>query len=232
MLLCGSFLYLQRAGATLSCSAQASHCGGFSSCRAWALGCVGFSSCDIWAQLLQFPDSRTQAQCLWHTGLVALGHVGSSQTRDPVSPALQADSLPLSQQGSPADRFFITEPALPCPAFRMETYTSLSCWVFWFTAKCPLRHWLPLVEENSLFKVLSPLQLQPNGWSVQWYKDLGPLPRFRTTLKAILSSKTLCRSSWPTYLPWLIPHQDSTSPFNQLYFPYPPTGVLANNICQ
>ena len=54
--------------------------------------------------------------------------------------ALQAESLPLSQQGSPADRFFITEPALPCPAFRMETYTSLSCWEFWFTAKCPLRH--------------------------------------------------------------------------------------------
>ena len=74
---------------------------------------MGFSSCDIWAQLLQFLDSRTQPQCLWHTGLVALGHVGSSQTRDPVSPALQAESLPLSQQGSPADRFFITESALP-----------------------------------------------------------------------------------------------------------------------
>ena len=77
----------------------------------------------------------------------------------------------------------------------------------------------------------------PSTIAAQWLVSTvvqrpGPLPRFRTTLKAILSSKTLCRSSWPTYLPWLIPHQDSTSPFNQLYFPYPPTGVLAKNICQ
>ena len=35
-----------------------------------------------WAQELQLPDSRAQTQQLWHRGLVALKHVGSSQTRD------------------------------------------------------------------------------------------------------------------------------------------------------
>ena len=56
-----------------SCGAQASHCDGFSCCRGaqqWALGHVGFTSCS------------TQAQELWHTGLVAPQHVGPSQTRD------------------------------------------------------------------------------------------------------------------------------------------------------
>ena len=37
-LLRAGFLYLQRAGATLHCSAGDSHCGGFSCCRAQALG--------------------------------------------------------------------------------------------------------------------------------------------------------------------------------------------------
>ena len=37
-LLCVGFLQLQRAGATLCCGAQASHCGGFSCCGAQALG--------------------------------------------------------------------------------------------------------------------------------------------------------------------------------------------------
>ena len=32
------FLYLRRAGATLCCGAQTSHCGGFSCCGAQALG--------------------------------------------------------------------------------------------------------------------------------------------------------------------------------------------------
>ena len=36
-LLCTGFLQLQRAGVTLCCGAQASHCGGFSCCRAQAL---------------------------------------------------------------------------------------------------------------------------------------------------------------------------------------------------
>ena len=43
--------------------------------------CTGFSSCGTWAQQLWLRGSRAQAQQLWLTGLVALQHVGSSQTR-------------------------------------------------------------------------------------------------------------------------------------------------------
>ena len=42
---------------------------------------VGFSSFGTWAQELWLTSSRAQAQELWRTGLVALQHVGSSQTR-------------------------------------------------------------------------------------------------------------------------------------------------------
>ena len=45
-----------------SCSAWASHCGGFSCCRAGALGHVGFSSCGTCPQYLKLPGSRAQAQ--------------------------------------------------------------------------------------------------------------------------------------------------------------------------
>ena len=59
--LCKGFLQLRRAGATLHRGARASHCRSLSWCGA------------------QAPDA--QAQQLWLTGLVALRHVGSSQTR-------------------------------------------------------------------------------------------------------------------------------------------------------
>ena len=72
----GGYSSLWCAGATLPCGARASHCSGFSCCRAWALGAQasvvvarGLSSCG------------SQAQQLWRMGLVALRHVGSSQTR-------------------------------------------------------------------------------------------------------------------------------------------------------
>ena len=42
---------------------------------------AGFSSCGTWAQQLWLAGSRAQAQQLWHTGLVAPWHVGSSRTR-------------------------------------------------------------------------------------------------------------------------------------------------------
>ena len=42
---------------------------------------VGFSSCGTRAQQLWLAGSRAQAQQLWHTGLVAPRHVGSSRTR-------------------------------------------------------------------------------------------------------------------------------------------------------
>ena len=103
-LLCVGFLQLQRAGAALHCSARASHCGGFSCCGARALGAWasvdaarGLSSCSTWAprarglqQLWRvgsvvvargLRSCGSQAQQLWHTGLDAPQHVGSSQIR-------------------------------------------------------------------------------------------------------------------------------------------------------
>ena len=59
--LCEGFRQLRRAGATPHRRARASHYRGLSRCGA------------------QAPDA--QAQQLWHTGLAALQHVGSSQTR-------------------------------------------------------------------------------------------------------------------------------------------------------
>ena len=66
-------------GQVSNCSVQASHCGGFSCCGARALG--------------------VQVQKLGHMGVVALQHVGSSQTRDPLH--WQADLYPLHHQRSP-----------------------------------------------------------------------------------------------------------------------------------
>ena len=57
-------------------------CCGLSCCWAWTLGYVGFSSWGMWVQKLQLLGSRAQAQQLWHAGLVALQHVGSSWVRD------------------------------------------------------------------------------------------------------------------------------------------------------
>ena len=76
-LLHAGFLYLRRAGATLRCSVQASHCSGFSCCGARALGVQ--ASVAVARRL-----SSCGSQALKHrlsTGLVALRHVWSSQTR-------------------------------------------------------------------------------------------------------------------------------------------------------
>ena len=59
------FTELQQAGVTLHCGAWASHCGGFS--------CYGARALATWAWQL------------WFVGLVASGHVASSQTRDRTS---------------------------------------------------------------------------------------------------------------------------------------------------
>ena len=68
-LLCAGFLQLWRVGATPHCSAWASHCSGFSCCGAPALGA---RASVVVAHGLQQ---------LWHAGLVAPQHVGSSWTR-------------------------------------------------------------------------------------------------------------------------------------------------------
>ena len=49
--------------------------------RSMGSRCMGFSSCGTWVQQLWLAGSRVQAQQLWHMGLVAPQHVGSSWTR-------------------------------------------------------------------------------------------------------------------------------------------------------
>ena len=91
-LLCMGFLQLRRAGATLCFGVRVSHCGGFSCCGAQALGAWAsvFVACGLSgvARGLQSVGSavwlagcRAQAQQLWHMGLAAPRHVGSSQPR-------------------------------------------------------------------------------------------------------------------------------------------------------
>ena len=70
-LLCVGFIQLWRAGATLCCGAQASHCGGFSSCGARTLGArdsvvaaCGLSSCGTWALELRLSSCGARAQLL------------------------------------------------------------------------------------------------------------------------------------------------------------------------
>ena len=90
LLLHSGFLQLQRAGATLRCGAQASHCSGFSCCGARALGMrasvvagLGLSSCSTWALEHQgFSSCGTWAQllcCMWDLPRPRV---------EPVSPAL------------------------------------------------------------------------------------------------------------------------------------------------
>ena len=74
-----------------SCGAHASHCGGFSCRRAWAQGLGGFSGCNFWAE-----EHR-----LGSTGAAAPQHMGSSWTRDTVSPALAGGSLTPEPAGKP-----------------------------------------------------------------------------------------------------------------------------------
>ena len=65
-LLCAGFLSLWRAGATLRCGSQASHCGDFSCCRAWALGHTGFSSCGTWASVVWLAGSSAGSVVVAH----------------------------------------------------------------------------------------------------------------------------------------------------------------------
>ena len=75
------FLQLRRAGAALRCGARAFPLQWL--LLLWSTGsrCAGFSSCGTRAQQLWLAGSRAQVQQMWHMGLVAPRHVGSSQTR-------------------------------------------------------------------------------------------------------------------------------------------------------
>ena len=114
-LLCMGFLQLQRVGATLRCSTQASHCGGFSCCGAQAQGtwapvvvARGFSSCGSRALERRLSSCGTWPQLLrsmWDLPGPGL---------EPVSPALAGGFLTTVPPGkSPKSDHF---------KFRKQTY--------------------------------------------------------------------------------------------------------------
>ena len=101
------FLQLQRVGATLYCSVQASHCSGFSCFRARALGtqasvvaAYGLSSCGSRALERRLSSCGAQAQLLhsmWDLPRPGL---------EPVSPALAGRFLTTLPPGKPKENFF------------------------------------------------------------------------------------------------------------------------------
>ena len=101
-----AFLWLQRAGATLRCSAQASHCGGFS-CGAQAV-CMwvsvvvahGLNSCGSWALECRLSSCGARAQLLH--GMWDLPGPGL----EPMSPALAGGFLTTVPPGKPQHPFF------------------------------------------------------------------------------------------------------------------------------
>ena len=96
------FLQLWRAGATLRCCAQASHCGGSSCCRAQALGvrasvvvAHGLRSCGSQALERRLSTCGAQAQLLY--SMWYLPRPGLK----PVSPALAGGFLTTAPPGKP-----------------------------------------------------------------------------------------------------------------------------------
>ena len=100
LLLPGLFSSCGKWGLLFSCSAQASHCSGFSCCGAWAL---------------RARASVSVAPRLWSTGSVVVAHrlscskvcgIFPDQEWNPCLLHWQVDSLPLSHQGSPPSFFW------------------------------------------------------------------------------------------------------------------------------
>ena len=101
-----AFSLVVESGTTLSSGAWASYCGGFSCCCGpWARGHAGLSSCSSQAlgHRLNSCGACGSGASLLHS-MWDLPHQGS------ISCLLhwQADSLPLSHQGSPRGRFLST----------------------------------------------------------------------------------------------------------------------------
>ena len=112
------FLQLGRAGATLHCGAQASHCGGFSCCGARSLGAWasvvvahGLSSCSSQALERRLSSRGAWAQLLhgmWDRPGPGL---------EPVSPALAGVFLTTEPPGKPQHEL------LSSPMFSVNVYT-------------------------------------------------------------------------------------------------------------
>ena len=96
-------LQLWRAGATVCCNVQASHCSGFSCCGAWAsaVAARGLSSCGSLTPEHRLNSCRAQAQLLQAYGIFP------DQGSNPCLPNWQANSLLLSPQESPRIFLFL-----------------------------------------------------------------------------------------------------------------------------
>ena len=109
-LLCTGFLQLWQAGATLRCSARASHCSGFSCCKAWALGAwpsvvVAHRHSSYGSRALErrLSGCGTRAQLL--CGMWDL----PGPRIEPVSPALSGRLLTTVPPGKSLHLFFSSE---------------------------------------------------------------------------------------------------------------------------
>ena len=133
-LLLGLFSSCGEQGLLSSCSAWASHCGGFSCCGAQAVGYSG-----TWPL-----GSRAQAQSLWFMGLVVCGTWDLPRPGiKPVSPAVPG-------------RFFTTEPAgkplvLPLNPSPQSWLPSWNCMLHWGTVKTRKKYSLCYVSIISTF---------------------------------------------------------------------------------
>ena len=102
---------MRRAGATLHCSAQASHCGGFSLCGAQGLGAWasvvavrGLSSCDSRAVEHRLSSCGAQASLLH--GMCDLPGPGI----EPMSPALAGGFSTTAPPGKPYNSVLKRQP--------------------------------------------------------------------------------------------------------------------------
>ena len=84
-------------GLLSGCDVQASHCGGFSRCGTQALMWAGFSSCGSWTLEHKLIVVVDKFICSVACGIL------SDQGSNPCLLHWQADSLPLSHQGSPIE---------------------------------------------------------------------------------------------------------------------------------
>ena len=122
------FLQLQRAGATLHCSLQASHCSGFSCCGGGALGMWAsvvaarrLSSCGSWALERRLSSCGAQAQLL--RGMWDLPGPGI----EPVSPALASGFLTTCYPGSPS----LFKIIIIIIIFNFWVYLFIYLWLCW-----------------------------------------------------------------------------------------------------
>ena len=92
-------------GVSCSCSAQASHCGGFSCFRAQVLGHAGFNSCNSWAVEHRLSSCGPGASLLH--GMWDLAGPGIES----VSPALAGRFFTTELPGKPITQFLDFHPS-------------------------------------------------------------------------------------------------------------------------